>query len=55
MQSVYGLQNDIRSHSPTHTAIPETKLPTEDELQQQVGQPIKLTMKFSYLLLFIII
>lgn len=41
IQSVYGLQNDIRSHSPTHTSTPETKPPTEDELQQQVGQPIK--------------
>ncbi|XP_040823714.1 regulator of G-protein signaling 7 isoform X6 [Ochotona curzoniae] len=35
-KSVYGLQNDIRSHSPTHTATPETKPPTEDELQQQI-------------------
>uniref|UniRef100_A0ABI7WNC6 Regulator of G protein signaling 7 n=2 Tax=Laurasiatheria TaxID=314145 RepID=A0ABI7WNC6_FELCA len=34
--SVYGLQNDIRSHSPTHTPTPETKPPTEDELQQQI-------------------
>nr|XP_036869583.1 regulator of G-protein signaling 7 isoform X6 [Manis javanica] len=34
--SVYGLQNDIRSHSPTHTSTPETKPPTEDELQQQI-------------------
>uniref|UniRef100_A0A8C0R6G7 Regulator of G protein signaling 7 n=1 Tax=Canis lupus dingo TaxID=286419 RepID=A0A8C0R6G7_CANLU len=30
-KSVYGLQNDIRSHSPTHTPTPETKPPTEDE------------------------
>ncbi|XP_057363860.1 regulator of G-protein signaling 7 isoform X8 [Manis pentadactyla] len=35
-KSVYGLQNDIRSHSPTHTSTPETKPPTEDELQQQI-------------------
>ncbi|XP_060165468.1 regulator of G-protein signaling 7 isoform X3 [Globicephala melas] len=35
-KSVYGLQNDIRSHSPTHTPTPETKPPTEDELQQQI-------------------
>ncbi|XP_023488209.1 regulator of G-protein signaling 7 isoform X5 [Equus caballus] len=35
-KSVYGLQNDIRSHSPTHTPTPETKAPTEDELQQQI-------------------
>ncbi|XP_027467253.2 regulator of G-protein signaling 7 isoform X7 [Zalophus californianus] len=34
--SVYGLQNDIRSHSPTHTPTPEMKPPTEDELQQQI-------------------
>ncbi|NXC16553.1 RGS7 protein, partial [Corythaeola cristata] len=35
-KSVYGLQNDIRSHSPTHTPVPETKPPTEDELHQEV-------------------
>ncbi|KAM6217940.1 regulator of G-protein signaling 7 isoform 11-T11 [Rhynchocyon petersi] len=35
-KSVYGLQNDIRNHSPTHTPMPETKPPTEDELQQQI-------------------
>ncbi|XP_012499806.1 regulator of G-protein signaling 7 isoform X4 [Otolemur garnettii] len=35
-KSVYGLQNDIRSHSPTHTPTPETKPPTEDELHQQI-------------------
>uniref|UniRef100_A0A2K5EV81 Regulator of G protein signaling 7 n=1 Tax=Aotus nancymaae TaxID=37293 RepID=A0A2K5EV81_AOTNA len=35
-KSVYGLQNDMRSHSPTHTPTPETKPPTEDELQQQI-------------------
>ncbi|XP_021121131.1 regulator of G-protein signaling 7 isoform X7 [Heterocephalus glaber] len=34
--SVYGLQNDIRSHSPTHTPTPEMKPPTEDELHQQI-------------------
>uniref|UniRef100_A0ACB8GAV1 Uncharacterized protein n=1 Tax=Sphaerodactylus townsendi TaxID=933632 RepID=A0ACB8GAV1_9SAUR len=34
--SVYGLQNDIRSHSPTHTPVPETKPPTEDELRQEI-------------------
>ncbi|XP_036278666.1 regulator of G-protein signaling 7 isoform X5 [Pipistrellus kuhlii] len=36
-KSVYGLQNDIRSHSPTHTPTPETKPPTEDELQEQIN------------------
>uniref|UniRef100_A0A8C1TRQ6 Regulator of G protein signaling 7b n=1 Tax=Cyprinus carpio TaxID=7962 RepID=A0A8C1TRQ6_CYPCA len=36
LQSVYGLQNDIRSQSPTHTAAPEVKEPTEDELRNQV-------------------
>lgn len=35
-QSVYGLQNDIRTHSPTHTPVPEAKQPTEEELQDQV-------------------
>ncbi|KAM9382673.1 regulator of G-protein signaling 7 isoform 10-T10 [Phaethornis superciliosus] len=35
-KSVYGLQNDIRSHSPTHTPAPETKPPTEDELHQEI-------------------
>ncbi|XP_028611078.1 regulator of G-protein signaling 7 isoform X6 [Grammomys surdaster] len=35
-KSVYGLQNDIRSHSPTHTPTPETKPPTEDELHRQI-------------------
>uniref|UniRef100_A0A8C1N221 Regulator of G protein signaling 7b n=1 Tax=Cyprinus carpio TaxID=7962 RepID=A0A8C1N221_CYPCA len=34
--SVYGLQNDIRSQSPTHTAAPEVKEPTEDELRNQI-------------------
>uniref|UniRef100_A0A8C2DPJ2 Regulator of G protein signaling 7b n=3 Tax=Cyprinus carpio TaxID=7962 RepID=A0A8C2DPJ2_CYPCA len=35
-KSVYGLQNDIRSQSPTHTAAPEVKEPTEDELRNQI-------------------
>ncbi|KAF6736308.1 Regulator of G-protein signaling 7 [Oryzias melastigma] len=35
-KSVYGLQNDIRTHSPTHTPAPEAKQPTEEELQQQI-------------------
>ncbi|XP_044304457.1 regulator of G-protein signaling 7 isoform X9 [Varanus komodoensis] len=35
-KSVYGLQNDIRSHSPTHTPVPETKPPTEEELHQEI-------------------
>ncbi|XP_029449883.1 regulator of G-protein signaling 7 isoform X3 [Rhinatrema bivittatum] len=35
-KSVYGLQNDIRSHSPTHIPVPESKPPTEDELHQQI-------------------
>lgn len=33
---MYGLQNDIRTHSPTHTPAPEAKQPTEEELQEQV-------------------
>ncbi|MEQ2256650.1 Regulator of G-protein signaling 7, partial [Ilyodon furcidens] len=35
-RSVYGLQNDIRTHSPTHTPVPEAKQPTEQELQEQI-------------------
>ncbi|KAK0136161.1 Regulator of G-protein signaling 7 [Merluccius polli] len=35
-KSVYGLQNDVRSHSPTHTPAPEAKQPTEEELQEQI-------------------
>uniref|UniRef100_A0A8C1G1U3 Regulator of G protein signaling 7a n=1 Tax=Cyprinus carpio TaxID=7962 RepID=A0A8C1G1U3_CYPCA len=35
-KSVYGLQNDIRSNSPTHTPAPEAKQPTEEELREQV-------------------
>ncbi|MCJ8736548.1 hypothetical protein PDJAM_G00013620 [Pangasius djambal] len=35
-KSVYGLQNDIRSHSPTHTPTPEAKQPTVEELQEQI-------------------
>uniref|UniRef100_A0A672PW06 Regulator of G protein signaling 7 n=1 Tax=Sinocyclocheilus grahami TaxID=75366 RepID=A0A672PW06_SINGR len=35
-KSVYGLQNDIRSPSPTHTVTPEVKEPTEDELRNQI-------------------
>ncbi|KAM3855491.1 regulator of G-protein signaling 7 isoform 8-T8 [Vipera latastei] len=34
--SVYGLQNDIRSHSPTHPPVPETKPPTEEQLCQEI-------------------
>uniref|UniRef100_A0A803SKL6 Regulator of G protein signaling 7 n=1 Tax=Anolis carolinensis TaxID=28377 RepID=A0A803SKL6_ANOCA len=34
--SVYGLQNDIRSHSPTHTPAPESKPPTEEELHEEI-------------------
>uniref|UniRef100_A0AAQ4Q4D0 Regulator of G protein signaling 7 n=1 Tax=Gasterosteus aculeatus aculeatus TaxID=481459 RepID=A0AAQ4Q4D0_GASAC len=34
-KSVYGLQNDIRTHSPTHTPAPEAKQPSEEELQEQ--------------------
>lgn len=37
-QSVYGLQNDVRTHSPTHVPAPEAKQPTEDELQEQVSR-----------------
>ncbi|XP_038670048.1 regulator of G-protein signaling 7 isoform X2 [Scyliorhinus canicula] len=36
LQSVYGLQNDVRSHSPTHTPAPEVKQPTVEELHQQI-------------------
>ncbi|KAK6328048.1 hypothetical protein J4Q44_G00000260 [Coregonus suidteri] len=35
-KSVYGLQNDIRSHSPTHTPAPEVKDPTEEEIRDQI-------------------
>ncbi|KAM7385417.1 hypothetical protein PAMP_001503 [Pampus punctatissimus] len=35
-KSVYGLQNDVRTHSPTHTPAPEAKQPTEEELQEQI-------------------
>ncbi|KAM3855492.1 regulator of G-protein signaling 7 isoform 9-T9 [Vipera latastei] len=35
-KSVYGLQNDIRSHSPTHPPVPETKPPTEEQLCQEI-------------------
>uniref|UniRef100_A0AAQ4P1W2 Regulator of G protein signaling 7 n=1 Tax=Gasterosteus aculeatus aculeatus TaxID=481459 RepID=A0AAQ4P1W2_GASAC len=35
-KSVYGLQNDIRTHSPTHTPAPEAKQPSEEELQEQI-------------------
>ncbi|XP_019503099.1 PREDICTED: regulator of G-protein signaling 7 [Hipposideros armiger] len=52
-KSVYGLQNDIRSHSPTHTPITETKPPTEDELQQQerpdIGSPQEKATSLSYI------
>ncbi|KAF3841945.1 hypothetical protein F7725_023896 [Dissostichus mawsoni] len=30
-------QNDIRTHSPTHTPAPEAKQPTEEELQEQIA------------------
>ncbi|XP_064173722.1 regulator of G-protein signaling 7 isoform X6 [Anguilla rostrata] len=35
-KSVYGLQNDIRSHSPTQIPTPEARQPTEEELQGQI-------------------
>uniref|UniRef100_A0A8L0DW14 Regulator of G protein signaling 7b n=1 Tax=Oncorhynchus mykiss TaxID=8022 RepID=A0A8L0DW14_ONCMY len=35
-KSVYGLQNDIRSHSPAHAPAPEVKEPTEEEMRHQV-------------------
>ncbi|XP_062911667.1 regulator of G-protein signaling 7 isoform X1 [Mobula hypostoma] len=35
-KSVYGLQNDVRSHSPTHVPAPEAKQPTVEELHQQI-------------------
>uniref|UniRef100_A0A8C7UAN7 Regulator of G protein signaling 7 n=1 Tax=Oncorhynchus mykiss TaxID=8022 RepID=A0A8C7UAN7_ONCMY len=34
--SVYGPQNDVRTHSPTHTPAPEAKPATEEELQDQI-------------------
>lgn len=41
-QSVYGLQNDVRTHSPTHIPAPEAKQPTEEELQEQVRRARRL-------------
>lgn len=41
-QSVYGLQNDVRTHSPTHIPAPEAKQPTEEELQEQVSNDLKM-------------
>uniref|UniRef100_A0A8B9GQN4 Regulator of G protein signaling 7b n=1 Tax=Astyanax mexicanus TaxID=7994 RepID=A0A8B9GQN4_ASTMX len=35
-KSVYGLQNDVCTHSPTHTPTPEIKEPTEEELRAQI-------------------
>uniref|UniRef100_A0A8C7IZF5 Regulator of G protein signaling 7 n=2 Tax=Oncorhynchus kisutch TaxID=8019 RepID=A0A8C7IZF5_ONCKI len=35
-KSVYGLQNDIRSHSPAHAPAPEVKEPTEEEMRHQI-------------------
>uniref|UniRef100_A0AAZ3S0H6 RGS domain-containing protein n=1 Tax=Oncorhynchus tshawytscha TaxID=74940 RepID=A0AAZ3S0H6_ONCTS len=35
-KSVYGLQNDIQSHSPAHTPAPEVKEPTEEEIRDQI-------------------
>uniref|UniRef100_A0A8C8FSD8 Regulator of G-protein signaling 7 n=1 Tax=Oncorhynchus tshawytscha TaxID=74940 RepID=A0A8C8FSD8_ONCTS len=35
-KSVYGPQNDVRTHSPTHTPAPEAKPATEEELQDQI-------------------
>ncbi|MBN3320310.1 RGS7 protein, partial [Atractosteus spatula] len=35
-KSVYGLQNDIRSHSPTHAPAAEAKQPTAEELHDQI-------------------
>uniref|UniRef100_A0A8C7UTN9 Regulator of G protein signaling 7 n=1 Tax=Oncorhynchus mykiss TaxID=8022 RepID=A0A8C7UTN9_ONCMY len=34
-KSVYGPQNDVRTHSPTHTPAPEAKPATEEQLQDQ--------------------
>uniref|UniRef100_A0A669CSH9 Regulator of G protein signaling 7 n=1 Tax=Oreochromis niloticus TaxID=8128 RepID=A0A669CSH9_ORENI len=49
-KSVYGLQNDIRTHSPTHTPAPEAKQPTEEELQEQLtNKPPILVLKNSLL------
>uniref|UniRef100_A0AAY4EQG1 Regulator of G-protein signaling 7 n=1 Tax=Denticeps clupeoides TaxID=299321 RepID=A0AAY4EQG1_9TELE len=45
--SVYGLQNDVRSQSPTHAPVPEVKQPTMEELQQQVCD-IKLSFLLGY-------
>ena len=41
IQSVYGLQNDIRSHSPAHAPVPEVKEPTEEEMRHQVMSSIQ--------------
>uniref|UniRef100_A0A8C2D1C4 Regulator of G protein signaling 7a n=1 Tax=Cyprinus carpio TaxID=7962 RepID=A0A8C2D1C4_CYPCA len=49
-KSVYGLQNDIRSHSPTHTPAPEAKQPTEEELREQVT-PDRIGRVFEFNLL----
>uniref|UniRef100_A0A8C7UNG4 Regulator of G protein signaling 7 n=1 Tax=Oncorhynchus mykiss TaxID=8022 RepID=A0A8C7UNG4_ONCMY len=35
--SVYGPQNDVRTHSPTHTPAPEAKPATEEQLQDQIN------------------
>ncbi|CDQ96025.1 unnamed protein product [Oncorhynchus mykiss] len=40
-KSVYGLQNDIRSHSPAHAPAPEVKEPTEEEMRHQVMSSIQ--------------
>uniref|UniRef100_A0AAZ3SK07 Regulator of G-protein signaling 7 n=1 Tax=Oncorhynchus tshawytscha TaxID=74940 RepID=A0AAZ3SK07_ONCTS len=36
-KSVYGPQNDVRTHSPTHTPAPEAKPATEEQLQDQIN------------------
>ncbi|KPP61427.1 regulator of G-protein signaling 7-like [Scleropages formosus] len=35
-KSVYGLQNDVRSHSPTVSPTPEVRQPTREELHDQI-------------------
>ncbi|CAB1343734.1 unnamed protein product [Coregonus sp. 'balchen'] len=36
-KSVYGPQNDVRTHSPTHTPAQEAKPATEEQLQDQIN------------------
>uniref|UniRef100_A0A4W3IWX9 Regulator of G protein signaling 7a n=1 Tax=Callorhinchus milii TaxID=7868 RepID=A0A4W3IWX9_CALMI len=44
-KSVYGLQNDVRGHSPTHAPAPEAKQPTADELHSFIHQIVDCVTK----------